>query len=114
MLFKSTYSKEENKDSEFIIKTSNITSKNIDLLNSCTYKIITLYPDNTYNIMKSYIYNNDIDKFESLYLSKIKKISSTEYYNLKVRGIKLNSIKVYSSNELLKKCYNYLEKIEPL
>ena len=46
--------------------------------------------------------------------SKIKKISTTEYYNLKLKGIKIEYIKVYSSSNLLKKCNNYLEKIEPL
>lgn len=109
-----TYSKEDVKDGEYLIKVSNITNKNINLLDTCTYKIITIYPDNTYNIMKSYIYNNDIDSFEKMYLKKIEKISTSEYYNMKLKGIKIDYIKVYSSSKLLKKCNNYLEKVEPL
>ena len=76
-----TYSREDVKDGEYLIKVSNITNKNINLLDTCTYKIITIYPDNTYNVMKSYIYNNDIDSFEKMYLKKIEKISTSEYYN---------------------------------
>lgn len=113
-LIGTTYSKEETENNEYLIKTANITSKNINLLDHCLYKIITIYPENTYNIMNSYIYNEDIDNFEKIYLKKLKKISTTEYYNLKLKGIKIEYIKVYSSSNLLKKCNNYLEKIEPL
>ena len=69
--------------------------------------------------MKSYIFNyesikNNTKNFEKQYLKEIYKISTTEYYNLKVKGIKINYIKAYTSTSKIKKCNNYLEKVEPL
>ena len=54
-----TYSKQEENINEqiFLIKLSNITNKNISLLDECLDKIITIYPENNYNTMKSYIFN---------------------------------------------------------
>lgn len=116
-----TYSKKEENINEqiFLIKLSNITNKNISLLDECLDKIITIYPENNYNTMKSYIFNyesikNNTKNFEKQYLKEIYKISTTEYYNLKVKGIKINYIKAYTSTSKIKKCNNYLEKVEPL
>ena len=116
-----TYSKQEENINEqiFLIKLSNITNKNISLLDECLDKIITIYPENNYNTMKSYIFNyesikNNTKNFEKQYLKEIYKISTTEYYNLKVKGIKINYIKAYTSTSKIKKCNNYLEKVEPL
>lgn len=119
-LFGQTYSLKDNDEEKlYMLKPSNITSKNIDLLNDCITKIITIYPENNYNIMNSYIFNyktlkqNKVE-FEKIYLNKINKISTTEYYNLKLKGIKINYIKVYSNSIKIKKCNNYLEKVESL
>lgn len=116
-----TYSKQEENINEqiFLIKLSNITNKNISLLDECLDKIIIIYPENNYNTMKSYIFNyesikNNTKNFEKQYLKEIYKISTTEYYNLKVKGIKINYIKAYTSTSKIKKCNNYLEKVEPL
>ena len=116
-----TYSKQEENINEqiFLIKLSNITNKNISLLDECLDKIITIYPENNYNTMKSYIFNyesikNNTKNFEKQYLKEIYKISTTQYYNLKVKGIKINYIKAYTSTSKIKKCNNYLEKVEPL
>lgn len=121
LLLGQTYSKQEENINEqiFLIKLSNITNKNIDLLDECLDKIITIYPENNYNTMKSYIFNyesikNNTKSFEKQYLKEIYKISTTEYYNLKVKGIKINYIKAYTSISKIKKCNNYLEKVEPL
>lgn len=116
-----TYSKQEENINEqiFLIKLSNITNKNISLLDECLDKIIIIYPENNYNTMKSYIFNyesikNNTKNFEKQYLKEIYKISTTQYYNLKVKGIKINYIKAYTSTSKIKKCNNYLEKVEPL
>ena len=121
LLLGQTYSKQEENINEqiFLIKLSNITNKNISLLDECLDKIITIYPENNYNTMKSYIFNyesikNNTKNFEKKYLKEIYKISTTEYYNLKVKGIKINYIKAYTSTSKIKKCNNYLEKVEPL
>lgn len=121
LLLGQTYSKQEENINEqiFLIKLSNITNKNISLLDECLDKIITIYPENNYNTMKSYIFNyesikNNTKNFEKQYLKEIYKISTTEYYNLKVKGIKINYIKAYTSTSKIKKCNNYLEKVEPL
>ncbi len=121
LLLGQTYSKQEENINEqiFLIKLSNITNKNINLLDECLDKIIIIYPENNYNTMKSYIFNyesikNNTKNFEKQYLKEIYKISTTEYYNLKVKGIKINYIKAYTSTSKIKKCNNYLEKVEPL
>lgn len=121
LLLGQTYSKQEENINEqiFLIKLSNITNKNISLLDECLDKIITIYPENNYNTMKSYIFNyesikNNTKNFEKQYLKEIYKISTTQYYNLKVKGIKINYIKAYTSTSKIKKCNNYLEKVEPL
>lgn len=121
LLLGQTYSKQEENINEqiFLIKLSNITNKNISLLDECLDKIIIIYPENNYNTMKSYIFNyesikNNTKNFEKQYLKEIYKISTTQYYNLKVKGIKINYIKAYTSTSKIKKCNNYLEKVEPL
>ena len=121
LLLGQTYSKQEENINEqiFLIKLSNITNKNISLLDECLDKIITIYPEDNYNTMKSYIFNyesikNNTKNFEKQYLKEIYKISTTQYYNLKVKGIKINYIKAYTSTSKIKKCNNYLEKVEPL
>lgn len=118
-LFGQTYSKSNNEEKLYLIKLSNITSKNIDLLDDCMMKIVTIYPENIYNIMDSYVYsygtnNQNINNFENMYLKKINKISSTKYYEMKLRGIKINYIKGYTNFDKIKKCNNYLEKVESL
>lgn len=113
--FGQTYAKEDNLNSVYMIKLSNITTKNINLLNECVDNIYTVYPENDYNIMDSYtLYNYDINKLENMYLKKISKISSSKYYNLKLKGIKIKYIKAYSNALKIKKCNNYLEKFEPV
>ena len=121
LLLGQTYSKQEENINEqiFLIKLSNITNKNISLLDECLDKIITIYPEDNINTMKSYIFNyesikNNTKNFEKQYLKEIYKISTTQYYNLKVKGIKINYIKAYTSTSKIKKCNNYLEKVEPL
>lgn len=113
-----TYSLNDSSENKlYMIKLSNITSKNINLLDNCVNKIVTIYPENNYNIMDSYIYktaNKNIEEFEKIYLNKLNKISTTEYYNLKLKGIKINYIKVYSNSIKIKKCNNYLEKVDTL
>lgn len=115
-----TYSLKNNDEEKiYMLKPSNITSKNIELLNECINKIITIYPENNYNIMNSYIFNyktlkQNKTEFEKIYLNKLNKISTTEYYKLKLKGIKINYIKVYSTTTKIKKCNNYLEKVESL
>lgn len=118
-LFGQTYSKSNNEEKLYLIKLSNITSKNIDLLDDCMMKIVTIYPENIYNIMDSYVYsyetnNQNINNFENMYLKKINRISSTKYYEMKLRGIKINYIKGYTNFDKIKKCNNYLEKVESL
>lgn len=115
-----TYSKPDNINKKiYMIKTNNITSKNINLLDDCLDKIITIYPEDNYNIIKSYMFNyktinQNISNLEKMYLNKINKISSTEYYKIKLKGIKIKYIKAYTNSSKVKKCNNYLEKIEPL
>ena len=100
-------------------KPNNITSKNISLLDDCIDKIVVVYPEDNYNLIKSYVFNyktinqNTFD-LERLYLNKINRISSTEYYKIKLKGIKIKYIKAYTNSSKIKKCNNYLEKVEPL
>lgn len=115
-----TYSKPDNiNERVYMIKPNNITSKNISLLDDCIDKIVVVYPEDNYNLIKSYVFNyktinqNTFD-LERLYLNKINRISSTEYYKIKLKGIKIKYIKAYANSLKIKKCNNYLEKVEPL
>ena len=58
--------------------------------------------------------NQNTFDLERLYLNKINRISSTEYYKIKLKGIKIKYIKAYTNSSKIKKCNNYLEKVEPL
>ena len=53
-----TYSKPDNiNERVYMIKPNNITSKNISLLDDCIDKIIVAYPEDNYNLIKSYVFN---------------------------------------------------------
>ena len=100
LLLGQTYSKQEENINEqiFLIKLSNITNKNISLLDECLDKIITIYPENNYNTMKSYIFNyesikNNTKNFEKQYLKEIYKISESlsEFKSINATVIQRNS-----------------------
>lgn len=112
--FGQTYAREDNLNSIYMIKLSNITTKNINLLNECVDNIYIVYPENDYNIIDSYALSNNIEDLEKMYLKKLSKISSSKYYNVKLKGIKIKYIKAYSNALKIKKCNNYLEKFEPV
>jgi len=100
----------------YMITVSSITTKNIEKIENCSDKIVTIYPDNTYIDIDFFNINtfNNIKYFENYYLKQIEKISTTKYYELKLNGIKVNKVKIITTSQNLKKCYNYLEKVEPL
>ena len=86
-----SYKNKSGDDAKYYLLTVNsITSKNINLIENCSQKLITIYPDSTYinfDFYNLYI-NNSIKNFEKNYLMKILRVSKSKYYELKINGVK--------------------------
>lgn len=115
-IFGKTFSQEDDETRNYLLTLNSINTNNIKYMEMCYDKLITIYPDNTFVKIEKYDINklNTLKKFEDFYFNKILNISTTKYYEYKVNGIKINKIKVVSNGSKLKKCNNYLEKVEPI
>lgn len=111
-----SYKPDDNKTKNYLLTLSFINTNNIEHIKNCYDKLITIYPDNVYVGIEKYDINkiNTLKSFENYYLKQILNISTTKYYEYKLNGIRINQIKVVSNGTKLKKCDNYLEKVEPL
>lgn len=111
-----SYKLDDNETKNYLLTLSFITTNNIESIEQCYEKLITIYPDNTYVDIELYNINsiNTIKSFKDYYLRNLSNISKTKYYEYKINGIKIKQIKVLTNETKLKKCSNYLEKVEPL
>lgn len=111
-----SYNFDDNDTKNYLLTLSFVTTNNIESIEKCYDKLITIYPDNTYIDIELYNINNinTIKSFKNYYLKNLANISKTKYYEYKIDGIKIKKIKVLTNKTKLKKCSNYLEKVEPL
>jgi len=111
-----SYRLDDDETKNYLLTLSFITTNNIENIENCYDKLITIYPDNTYVDIELYNINNinTIKNFKNYYLRNLSNISKTKYYEYKINGIKIKQIKVLTNETKLKKCSNYLEKVEPL